>query len=188
MQSRARTSSAVTFKMEALTLSYLEFYSGVGGWTMALEKAKQRINRKRNFHRTLQLRRLAFFDHSDLCNDVLQYNFPTQGQNKNRHTSVKTTEMIKPMAIEKLTVAQLEEYNASIWAMSPPCQPHTRQHTNQEKDLLDPRSSSFLNLCSILEAMTTDCLPKIIFLENVVGFEKVITTCCILTCVNLLTT
>ena len=55
--------------------------------------------------------------------------------------------------------------------MSPPCQPHTRQHSNQQAGLEDPRSKSFLYLCQLIEAMAEEKLPKLILLENVVGFE-----------------
>ena len=56
--------------------------------------------------------------------------------------------------------------------MSPPCQPHTRQHANQQQEKDDPRSKSFLHLCGLLGEMEEDALPSLILLENVVGFEK----------------
>jgi len=158
--------------MKSLNLTYLEFYSGVGGWTLALNEAKKRINRKRDIHMTLQLQRLAFFDHSNLCNHVFQYNF-SSSQGHNISCANDSEKEVKPMAIEKLTIGQLEQYKASIWVLSPPCQPHTRQHSNQNQDLQDPRSRSFLHICSLLEKLTLDTLPKLIFLENVIGFEKV---------------
>jgi tRNA (cytosine38-C5)-methyltransferase len=57
--------------------------------------------------------------------------------------------------------------------MSPPCQPHTRQHSNNgEEDLHDPRSASFLHLIRLLSKMSSETLPQLIVLENVVGFES----------------
>jgi tRNA (cytosine38-C5)-methyltransferase len=139
---------------------------------MALEKACSRINRECTVKRTLKLRRVAFFDHSDLCNHVFQYNFGCNNQNALKSSSV--SKKIKLTAIEKLTLSQLEgQFKASIWTMSPPCQPHTRQHSHQDRDIQDPRSQSFLHLCSIIEHMAEDCLPKLIFIENVIGFEQV---------------
>ncbi len=135
-----------------LELSYVEFYSGVGGWTMALEEAIGRIS---GIH--FRLRRIAALDHSDLCTKVFEHNFGSHD---------------KSFAIERLTLKQVEEWNATIWAMSPPCQPHTRQHSNQAEDLHDPRSSSFLHLVNLLQKMNKDCLPQLLFLENVIGFES----------------
>ena len=130
-------------------ISYVEFYSGIGGWTMALEEAVTKLPSKHT------LKRIAALDHSDLCTNVFQHNFGTDK---------------KAFNIERLTVKQVNEWNATIWAMSPPCQPHTRQHNNQSEDLKDPRSASFLHLCDLLELMTTP--PKLLCLENVIGFES----------------
>jgi tRNA (cytosine38-C5)-methyltransferase len=134
------------------TLRYVEFYSGIGGWTMALEAAIKCLGT------TIQLERLASLDHSDLCNRVFEHNFgPCCSKNK---TS---------FSIERLSLQQMEVWAADILVMSPPCQPHTRQHSNQEQDLSDPRSASFLHICDLLEQMKR--LPSLLFLENVVGFE-----------------
>jgi len=139
-----------------MELSYIEFYSGVGGWTMALEKAIQHMNGV-----TFSLRRIAALDHSDLCTKVFEHNFGSSSSACGKSTS-----------IERLTKGQLEEWKATIWVMSPPCQPHTRQHSNQEEDLDDPRSASFLHLVSMIRILETSHLPTLLFLENVVGFES----------------
>jgi tRNA (cytosine38-C5)-methyltransferase len=124
-------------------IPYVEFYSGVGGWTMALEQALARIPGKKN-KSSNKLRRIAAFDNSDLCTRVFQHNF---GSDK------------KTFNIERLTLKQVEDWQAKIWAMSPPCQPHTRQHANQAEDINDPRSASFLHLCDLLETMKSSSLP-----------------------------
>lgn len=136
-------------------ISYVEFYAGVGGWTMALEEALGRVQPLASTQ-TLRLRRLAALDHSDLCTRAFEHNF---GSDK------------KSFAIERLSLQQVEDWSATVWAMSPPCQPHTRQHDNQSEDLNDPRSSSFLHICSLLEKMDKKSLPSLLFLENVIGFE-----------------
>ena len=173
---------------DSKTLSYLEFYSGVGGWTMAIEEACQNIG----WNTLPPLKRLGSFDHSDVCNNVLHYNFPESDSNGNSDSlneSVETgginreksrkrkngskSDPRKIVAIEKLTKSYLEEKKAWIWSMSPPCQPHTRQHANQEEDMNDPRSKSFLHLCQMLREMDFSTLPRCILLENVIGFENV---------------
>jgi tRNA (cytosine38-C5)-methyltransferase len=170
---------------DSKNLSYLEFYSGVGGWTMAMEEACRNIGSS-----TLPpLKRLGSFDHSDICNNVLHYNFPENDNEKKVIEPVKLEDMRekprkrkkgskksdprKIVAIEKLTRSFLEEKKALIWSMSPPCQPHTRQHANQEEDMNDPRSKSFLHLCQMLREMDFSTLPRCILLENVIGFENV---------------
>jgi len=133
-------------------VTFVEFYAGVGGWSMALAQALQKCASGR------RLERLASLDHSDLCLQVLEHNNPSKE---------------RPFSIEKLTLQQIQEWNANVWCMSPPCQPHTRQHENQKQDLDDPRSRSFLHLCNILEQMEESKLPRLLLMENVVGFESV---------------
>ena len=129
---------------------------------MALQEAANRMPNKIRFDR------LAALDHSDLCKSVLEHNFPSSSL-----PAGKKRKRSSPMAIERLTLRQAQEWNATIWVMSPPCQPHTRQHSNQTQDLDDPRSKSFLHLCSLLNDMLDENLPRLLLMENVVGFEKV---------------
>jgi tRNA (cytosine38-C5)-methyltransferase len=128
---------------------------------MALKEALRQTNNNQH----LQIRRLASLDHSDLCAQVFEYNF---GSTPTANGTSRSTTFL----IERLTLEQVEEWGASIYVMSPPCQPHTRQHTNQQQDMSDPRSASFLHLCNLLETMKESRLPRYIFLENVIGFES----------------
>ena len=196
------------------SLTYLEFYSGVGGWSYALGDACKRINnsvlmareeereeRKDNSvsaaqsHQQQEVENTSLplvtkcvgaYDHSDLCHQVFQHNFPetkryeqsTTSANhgtkrKNKKLKLGKNASSKPVAIEKLTKAHLENMSTKIWMMSPPCQPHTRQHTNQKQDVDDPRSKSFLHLCTMISSMQIKTLPQIVLLENVLGFESV---------------
>ena len=98
-------------------LSYVEFYSGIGGWTMALEEALGRLNNdmppeicdaanskehtSSSQSEKLQLHPLAAFDHSDVCRLVFEHNFGQQG--------TTTT-----LPIEKLTLKQVESWSAAI--------------------------------------------------------------------------
>ena len=200
-------------------LTYIEFFSGVGGWSFALEEACYRINNHEDdcsedgstaeMKSQLEARLLAAFDYSDVCNSVFHHNFPPDAERRNpppgtersnahacadellsqtrneiplegkkdggKRKRVKLNGHVgtRPISIEKLSVRQLEGYAADVWMMSPPCQPHTRQHSNQGHELKDSRSKSFLHLCDVLEVMDEESLPKLILLENVVGFEKV---------------
>jgi tRNA (cytosine38-C5)-methyltransferase len=158
-------------------LRYLEFYAGVGGWTMALQKAVANVNTATEGQRIedaakpfLTTECVAAFDHSDLCITVYHHNFALVGCD-----STDGVESMHSIKIEKLTLSDLIRFNADIWMMSPPCQPHTRQHNNQSNDIIDTRSNSFLHLCRLLNDMelSKDARPpSIILLENVVGFES----------------
>jgi len=157
----------MTTKITSLT--YLEFYSGIGGWGYALEHACRSINNKNKSIPLLQPQLLAAYDHSDLCNSVLLHNhksfnmssisIPASTNNKKRK---KQQSLTSQTPIEKLTLQTLSSFNANIWCMSPPCQPHTRQHTNQINEINDSRSKSFIHLCNMLSEMDESSLPQII--------------------------
>ena len=234
------TDSDIGSGSDGTTLTYLEFYSGIGGWSLALEKACRDIAANTNTHNTscatsgddgaaaavtgqrISVQRLASYDHSDLCNAVFAHNFVSNSdatsnaeddkkpsaakrqkkKQKRNDTSLSTATTaaaarrpppppasLPTYPIEKLTATDLAKLNPDIWAMSPPCQPHTRQHDHHstEEELSDPRSKSFLHLIELMYELgsstskghtvekddggSKDLLPKIILLENVVGFE-----------------
>ncbi|KAL2548238.1 DNA methyltransferase-2 [Forsythia ovata] len=93
------------------------------------------------------------FDINDVANDVYEHNFghrPYQGN------------------IQTLNAADLDGYDADAWLMSPPCQPYTRQ--GLQKGSGDARAFSFLKILELIPQ--TSRPPRILFVENVVGFEK----------------
>ncbi|KAK4547237.1 hypothetical protein RGQ29_032835 [Quercus rubra] len=93
------------------------------------------------------------FDINDKANDVYQHNFghrPYQGN------------------IQSLTAADLDSYGAHAWLLSPPCQPYTRQ--GLQKHSSDARAFSFLKILELIPH--TSQPPSMLFVENVVGFEK----------------
>ena len=180
-----------------IALTYLEFYSGIGGWGYALERACRSIVQGESDEVGLKLRAqlLAAYDHSDLSNSVFYHNHRSSSpplsplspslsiddspkrrkkNNDRRRGGDKNGDYARPRQtpIERLTLSELESHGADVWCMSPPCQPHTRQHANQHLESKDARSQSFLHLCQLLCDMDDEALPKLILLENVVGFEK----------------
>lgn len=168
-------------------IRYVEFFAGIGGWTMALNDA---ISASSSSLRTpFALECCAVLDHSDLCMSVYQHNHARKAidedstnitskrgtsEKKETNQSGKNTksDVKLPVRIERLTMSQMTEWNADVWLMSPPCQPHTRQHSNQNDDLNDSRSDSFLHLCRLLDQLPVSVKPTLIMLENVVGFER----------------
>ncbi|KAF5175560.1 tRNA (Cytosine-5-)-methyltransferase [Thalictrum thalictroides] len=118
----------------------LEFYSGIGGMRYSMMRAG------------IEATMVEAFDINDKANDVYQHNFghrPYQGN------------------IQNLTGAELDNYKAHAWLLSPPCQPYTRQ--GLQKDSGDARASSFLKILDLIPEMSMP--PYMLFIENVVGFE-----------------
>eukprot|EP00978_Attheya_sp_CCMP212_P026208 scaffold85724_cov50-Attheya_sp.AAC.13 len=163
----------------ATTLKYIEFYSGVGGWTMALEEARRELSSFDKNKKQVILKRLAAYDHSDVCHDVFAHNHirkedvpdeTIKAGSKRPRKKVRLPPTLH-RSIDALTVKQLEAFGADIWVMSPPCQPHTRQHA---PTACDARTQSFDHLMSLLINMNDSGFkkPSIILLENVVGFES----------------
>ncbi|GLT80494.1 hypothetical protein SLA2020_519320 [Shorea laevis] len=118
----------------------LEFYSGIGGMRYSLMQAG------------VNAEVVEAFDINDTANDVYQHNFghrPFQGN------------------IQTLTAADLDNYKAHAWLLSPPCQPYTRQ--GLQKHSADARAFSFLKILELIPQTLKP--PAMIFVENVVGFE-----------------
>jgi tRNA (cytosine38-C5)-methyltransferase len=130
----------------------VEFYSGIGGWSYAAEKASEALG--------LSVKVIAAFDVSTTCNAIYESNLGLRPSQR---------------PIEKLTLEELDSFQADLWMMSPPCQPHTRQRNNETcrgggRDSEDARAASFLHLCELLPNLRKP--PCLIALENVVGFES----------------
>lgn len=88
-------------------------------------------------------------DISTTCNDIYEHNFGRRPRQK---------------SIESLTAADVAGFD--VWLLSPPCQPHTRQHALVENDR---RCAALHHLC----ALVAKAPPKLfVCLENVLGFEK----------------
>jgi len=81
------------------SLRYIDFYAGLGGWTMALRSACKSLTSSTSPIATpIELECVASFDHSDLCRDVYHANF---GGTK------------KATRIERLECSHVE--NADVW-------------------------------------------------------------------------
>jgi tRNA (cytosine38-C5)-methyltransferase len=74
--------------------------------------------------------------------------------------------------ISRIIAADLPSLDASLWLLSPACQPYTVLNPSA-KGSADPRAKSFLHLIeSVLpELAELDKHPRWILVENVAGFE-----------------
>ena len=95
---------------------------------------------------------VAAFDVNAIGNQVYEYNFGAKPIERDLST---------------VTARELQDFNANLFLMSPPCQPYTRQGHRRGSE--DARAKSFLNLIEQLSRM--DEPPQYLFIENVQGFE-----------------
>uniref|UniRef100_A0A4W3JRB0 tRNA (cytosine(38)-C(5))-methyltransferase n=1 Tax=Callorhinchus milii TaxID=7868 RepID=A0A4W3JRB0_CALMI len=96
---------------------------------------------------------IAAIDINTVANEVYKHNFPSTH--------------LYPKTIEGMTLDDFNRLDFDMILMSPPCQPFTR--IGSQKDVLDPRTKSFLYILDILPRLSKT--PKYILLENVKGFE-----------------
>ncbi|KAI1286139.1 tRNA (cytosine(38)-C(5))-methyltransferase [Halotydeus destructor] len=121
----------------------LELYSGIGGLNYALEKLDLGIQLD-----------VTAMDINTTANHVHSINFP------NKKISDRNLLSLSPGEVDRMKL--------DLLAMSPPCQPFTRQ--GLQRDVGDVRCDSFKHIVdNVLPKLT--CKPKYIFLENVKGFE-----------------
>jgi tRNA (cytosine38-C5)-methyltransferase len=118
----------------------LEFYSGIGGLHYGL--------RLSGWHGDV----VQAFDINTNANDLYRRNFKQKVNQK---------------SIESLSPVELDQHNARMWLLSPPCQPYTR--IGKQRDTEDQRAQSFLHLIKILPKLQKP--PMYILIENVKGFE-----------------
>ena len=131
--------------MSKLPLDVLEFFSGVGGLHYALmQTGVSHIVRKA-------------FDQDTAANATYMHNHPD--------TPVSTADLAK---LKPSSLPGAAEAN-SLWLLSPPCQPYTRQGLQLAGK--DKRASALEHLIDMLELDAT-LLPWALLLENVVCFES----------------
>lgn len=122
-------------------LRLVEFYAGVGGWHVAVNLSKLKIDV------------VAALDINTIANAVYKHNFPDT--------------CLLQRNICGLSTKDLDAFNAEIFTISPPCQPFTRQGKKGDSD--DHRTDSFFHLMHIMSMMTSP--PQYLMVENVRGFE-----------------
>ena len=139
---RGRTEEPAATANLPATVRALEFYCGVGGLHYSLQRARPDGD----------ARVVGAFDINPNACDVYEHNFGT-----------------RPIAnsLYAVPAARLDKFNSSLWLMSPPCQPFTRQ--GSQRDKADARAESFLRLLDVVPSLKNK--PSHLLVENVVGFE-----------------
>ncbi|KAJ3328983.1 C-5 cytosine-specific DNA methylase [Blyttiomyces sp. JEL0837] len=122
-----------------------EFYSGIGGWHAAFCELKDVLG--------LDIEEIKPFDINENAHGVYKFNYKVEPSLQD---------------VGRLTADDLDRMNSSIWVLSPPCQPYTRNGPRLHAE--DNRSLSFIALLGELLKMENP--PSYIALENVLGFER----------------
>ncbi|KAF8213820.1 S-adenosyl-L-methionine-dependent methyltransferase [Mycena galopus ATCC 62051] len=124
----------------------LEFYSGIGGLHLALSRSGAPASVTHAF------------DWDQIACDVYSANFGPG--------------IARKMDISTLTSKYLASLKATLWLLSPACQPYTVLNASA-KGGLDPRAKSFLYLVQTVlpELARADAHPTHFLVENVGGFE-----------------
>lgn len=148
------------------TLRVCEFYSGIGGYHIALSQIPD-----------LSFEVAAAFEISSNANCIYRENFANTKvfeTNLCGLTAARLDSILRKSAGSETRdgdVTSREDQVTSrhevMFVMSPPCQPFTRQGIR--KDDLDPRSESVLHLFDIFSQLSE--MPHYFLLENVQGFE-----------------
>ncbi len=115
----------------------LELYSGIGGFAVAATANGWNV--------------VEAIDINELAASVYSHNF-------GHAPSVRT--------IESLPRLDVEELQADLWWMSPPCQPFTRR--GPQRDTADSRTESFLHVVELIRSVR----PPHLALENVPQFVE----------------
>ncbi|TDL15844.1 S-adenosyl-L-methionine-dependent methyltransferase [Rickenella mellea] len=129
-----------------MVIRALEFYSGIGGLHLALKRS------------SVVATVVRAFDWDQTACRVYEANYGTD-------IAVKTD-------ISTLTASNLIPLNASLWLMSPACQPYTVLNPGAA-GAADPRAKSFIHLIVTVlpDMMAKQCAPTWLLVENVAGFE-----------------
>ncbi|KLO06314.1 S-adenosyl-L-methionine-dependent methyltransferase [Schizopora paradoxa] len=130
-----------------MTIQAIEFYSGIGGLHRALQKS--------NVDATV----IRAFDWDQTACRVYEEN---HGKGVVSKTDIST-----------LDEHRLAALNASLWLLSPSCQPYTVLN-HASKGAEDPRAKSFIHLMfNVLPVLVgLGRAPARLLVENVAGFEK----------------
>lgn len=131
-------------------LSCLEFFCGIGGLRLALSEACRSINEE-EAKCPIVTEIIKGYDVNTNANRVYFHNFG---------------EYPVPRGIDHLIRSDIDGL-ADMWLLSPPCPPYTRGGKQMDKE--DPRAAALSNLIKILGECADP--PKLVFLENVRGFE-----------------
>ena len=133
------------------TLRVVEFYSGVGGARLGLEKWAARAGEG-----GAEFVTAAAYDMNAQANAVYELNFGLK---------------VRSRAIEHVKPEELSKLAADVWLMSPPCQPFTQGGgRGGKKGGGDTRCASFHHLVQMLASPKLAKPPAYILLENVVNF------------------
>ena len=170
-------------------LRVIEFFSGIGGMRLGVEKALANISSKKTPRRDIGtyssgsvnrdsnryrrgLKECHAYEISLYANATYRQNFHCSAaayvsRNKNTKSSNSPLFSVTTKLIEQLKSSDVDG-QADMWTMSPPCQPFTGTTNSKRLDGNDKRTAGFRAVMTLLD--TIQSKPRYILLENVKGF------------------
>ena len=171
------STTATVGEGKAAKIRMLEFFSGIGGMRISLEKALGLLNNETNKQeeqKTYVLESCRAYDISLHANNVYHYNFCSNSQSNSKKSKNKNCHSVCTKLVEQLKPEDIAPLQANLWTMSPPCQPFTTNGEGRGKqrlDASDKRCNGLKGIVKLLEALDANDKPKWILLENVKGFK-----------------
>ena len=145
--------------IKAVTLTCFEFFSGIGGNRIAVERCAALLGEQLGIE--LRVKIVGAVEVNDRAVAVYRENLPKEVAGaKTTHLLQKHVEDIDPSLLEG-------PFGADVWLLSPPCQPFSRQ--GQQLDLEDTRCTGLERIIDLIRSLRN--LPRVVFVENVRNFE-----------------
>ena len=158
-------------------LRMVEFFSGIGGFRLGVERALRAKNTANNTVNANAGANCNHYAHLESChayeislhaNDTYRHNFhEDNGKSQGKQSGGEFTVTTK--LIEQLSTSRIASHRADLWTMSPPCQPFTSTTNAKRLDGRDPRTAGFRAIMRLLDDLNVHA-PKWIVVENVKGF------------------
>jgi tRNA (cytosine38-C5)-methyltransferase len=146
-------------KYETKEIQLIEFFSGVGGMRLAVQKACKEVTDDTRNRLCWQLKSCVSYEIADNANQIYRHNFEKQN-------TASGADRLVCQEIQRLSNVP----PADIWTLSPPCQPFCSKPGAKHLDIDDRRCEGLLAVIRFLEEKQTFERPDWIVLENVKGF------------------
>ena len=138
----------------------IEFFSGIGGMRLGVEKACQESSSSDGHSRSWSLLSCVALEIADNANKIYRHNFVETASSSSQSSCLICQEIQRVNSVPW----------ANLWTMSPPCQPFCSKPGAKHLDMEDSRCQGFQGVIRLLEEKEHNDRPRWILLENVKGF------------------
>ena len=182
-QNQSQSQSQNQSQNQNQSIRMVEFFSGIGGFRMGVERAIHVLNAANAMQEdssngcshTKERKRYRLdachaYEISLHANDTYRHNFHACSNQNDTARKGNKNFTVTTKLIEQLSTSTIASHNANLWTMSPPCQPFTSTTNAKRLDARDSRTAGFRAMMRLLVDLSADQKPQWIVLENVKGF------------------